>query len=300
MLKNDNIIEEKINELNQLLIEINDKIEKKITEFSKDILGKEIEHIKFGKGIVVQQKNSIIEIQFDKDLVKKFRIPDIFINGFVKVDVVYQSQIGEIEKLINERNKISTEIVEKQNELNNLINNKKIDVNFNICLEARECIKKGYIDVDDDIEFRTIRDVTDLFNKHYSGFQRSWIKINNDWETVAACYQMTSNSDRNIYRNVLAEDGNCFYYLIDEESDVKKEEVVRGIIEHEMKFTYLFLKYPNMAGYKFFGIFEKNREAMEKSIKDKEYKVVYKKIGDKLDLTQFFYTTTIDSKKKEK
>ena len=55
-----------------------------------------------------------------------------------------------------------------------------------------------------------------------------------------------------------------------------------------MQTTYLFLKYPDSTGYKFVGVFEKDIQAMEKSIEDKEYKVVYKKIDDKLELTQFF------------
>lgn len=158
----------------------------------------------------------------------------------------------------------------------------------NFCKEAKQCVEQGYISINDNVEFRTIRDVTDLFNKHYRGFQRSWIKIDSDWQRVASCYQMPNVSDRNIYRNILTPDGKCFYYLINEDSNVKKEEVVKGIINHEMKVTFLFLKYPNSKGYKFVGIFEKDIKAMEKSIADKEYKVVYKKIDDKLDLTQFF------------
>lgn len=55
-----------------------------------------------------------------------------------------------------------------------------------------------------------------------------------------------------------------------------------------MKITFLFLKFPNANGYKFVGVFEKDIEAMKKSIENKEYKVIYKKIDDKLDLTQFF------------
>ncbi len=68
----------------------------------------------------------------------------------------------------------------------------------------------------------------------------------------------------------------------------KKEKAVMGIINHNMKITYLFLKYPNSAGYRFVGVFKKDVEAIKKSIKDKQYKVVYSKIDDKLDLKQFF------------
>ena len=131
--------------------------------------------------------------------------------------------------------------------------------------------------------------ISDLFNKNYVGFQRSWIKIDNDWKKVASCFQIDRLSDRNIYSNFLSPDGNYFYYIINEESDTKKEETVNGIINHEMEITYLFLKYPD-SGYKFYGIFKKDIDAMKKSIENKEYRVIYKKIESKLDLTQFFNT----------
>ena len=54
-----------------------------------------------------------------------------------------------------------------------------------------------------------------------------------------------------------------------------------------MVITYLFQKYPD-TGYKFYGVFKKDVETMKKSIEDKQYKVVYKKIDNELDLTQFF------------
>lgn len=182
------------------------------------------------------------------------------------------------------------EIEDKINQLNNdlFIVNNKIESKDIFCKEAKQCVEQGYICVDDNVEFKTIRDVSDLFNKHYNGFQRSWIKVDSDWQRVASCYQMSSTSDRNIYKNILTADGNYFYYLINEDSDVKKEEAVNGIIKHEMKITFLFLKYPNATGYKFVGVFEKDIDAMKKSIENMEYKVVYKKVDDKLDLTQFF------------
>lgn len=99
---------------------------------------------------------------------------------------------------------------------------------------------------------------------------------------------MPSASDKNMYKNVLTEDGQYFYYLINEASDSKKEEAVRGIINHEMKITFLFLKYPETSGYKFVGVFEKDVEAMKKSIKTKEYKVIYKRKDTMLNLKQFF------------
>lgn len=162
-----------------------------------------------------------------------------------------------------------------------------MDNKFVACSEAEYCINKGFIDVNDDVQFKTIRDVSDLFNKQYSGFQRSWIKVYDDWKIVASCYQMPEN---NLYTNMLSVDGNRFCYSLKEDNDVKKEETVKGIIEHEMETTYLFLKYPNSKGYKFVGIFEKDIDAMKESIATKKYMVIYKKKedGNRLYLNQFF------------
>lgn len=154
-----------------------------------------------------------------------------------------------------------------------------------VCKEAQYCINNGFIDVSDNVEFKTIRDVSDLFNKNYQGFQRSWIKIYDDWEIVASCYQMPEN---NLYENMLSADGEYFCYSLKENNAQKRIEIVNGIIKHEMQITYLFLKYPEAAGYKFVGIFKKDEEAMKKSIKDEKPMVVYKKTSDRLSLKAFF------------
>mgnify|MGYP006958027243 CR=1 FL=1 len=286
-MENKENIEEKINELYVDLENIERKIDKIINSICDNFLGKEIEHKSFKKGIVIGCKNAIIEIQFNEDVVKKFKIPDAFINKFLTTDKVHQEIMEQLKKLNEEKDQIDKEINIKKKILDEMISGKKIVSNNIICKEAKICIEKGNISVDDDIEFRTIRDVAELFNKHYEGYQRSWVKIDDDWQRIVGCFQMSSVSDRNIYRNILTDDENCFYYLINADTNAKKEEAVNGIINHEMVITYLFLKYPD-TGYKFYGVFKKDIEAMKKSIEDKEYKVVYKKIDDELDLTQFF------------
>lgn len=281
------VLEEKINELIVFLDELSGEIEKCLNKIGNDVLEKIVEHKTFGKGKVKQFENDIIQVEFKNNVIKKFKIPDVFVNKFIVTDKIKQENIDNIEKLKLQKENTIKEIDSNKKILDELINKPKIDSQSILCNDAKKCIEQGYISVDDDVEFRTIRDVSDLFNKNYVGFQRSWIKIDDDWQRVANCFQIERISDRNIYSNVLSADGNCFYYLINEESDSKKEEAVRGIINHEMKKIYLFLKYPD-SGYKFYGVFEKDIEAMEKSIKSKEYKVTYKKIGNKLDLTQFF------------
>lgn len=286
-MENKEKLEEKIDELTASLDKITQKIEEYTNNIGKAILGQAIEHKSFGKGEVKHFENEIIQVQFKDNIIKKFKIPDVFVNKFIVTDKIQQEHIDSIISLTKQKDNITKEITENQKILEEIVNGKKVDSQSILCKEAKQCVEQGYISIDDDVEFRTIRDVSDLFNKHYEGFQRSWIKLDSDWQRVAGCFQIYRASDRNVYSNVLSEDGNCFYYLINEESDVKKEEAVNGIINHEMKITYLFLKYPD-TGYKFYGIFEKDIDTMKKFIADKEYKVVYKKIGDKLDLTQFF------------
>ena len=40
-----------------------------------------------------------------------------------------------------------------------------MDNKFVVCSEAEYCINKGFIDVNDDVQFKTIRDVSDLFKR---------------------------------------------------------------------------------------------------------------------------------------
>ena len=287
-MENKENIEERINELNVELKDIENKTNEKVKDIVNNYLNKEIEHKSLGKGLVIDSENNIIQVKFKNDVVKKFKIPDAFINKFLIANKANQEMIDRLEKLNEEKGNIQEEIESNSKILDEIINGKKININNTTCKEAKICIEQGYISVDDDIEFKTIRDVSDLFNKNYKGLQKSWIKVDSDWQRVASCYQMTSESDRNIYRNILTADGKYFYYLINEENDSKKEDAVNGIINHEMKITYLFLKYPESSGYKFVGVFEKDIDAMKKSIEDKEYKVVYKKISDRLELKQFF------------
>ena len=207
-----------------------------------------------------------------------------------ELDIALEDNIAKTNEGIN---KICDKCLGKEIEQNinlseKMKTNEKIDYDYTTCKEAKECIEKGYISIDDNVEFKTIRDVSDLFNKNYKGFQKSWIKIDDNWQRVACCYKMPGASYKNLYKNILTAGGEYFYYLINESSDSKKEEAVLGIINHEMKMTFLFLKYPEASGYKFVGVFEKDVEAMKKSIENKEYKVVYKRTFTMLDLKQFF------------
>ena len=285
-MENKNIITEKIKKLNTTLEALNKKIEEKIKNIAKAYLGKEVEHKTLGKGTVIETENSIIYIEFKDKSIKKFKIPDSFINKFLIANDINLDKMNNIVKKKKKKEQLNQEILTTQIALDELKNGKKIDLSNITCKKAKQCIEKGYISVEDDIEFRTIRDVSDLFNKNYKGTQKSWIPVDSDWQRVASCYQMESSTERNIYSNIL--EGNSFYYLINAESDSEKEKAVQGIIDNNMQITYLFLKYPNSNGYKFYGVFEKDIEAMEKSIKNKKYKVVYKKVDNKLDLKQFF------------
>lgn len=281
-------IEELITALNKNLNITDNEIKEIKTEIADSLFGLEIEHKVFGKGKILSENNSIIEVEFNDKLIKKFKIPDAIVNKFIILDGNIQEKIDKLIYLNNKKTDILTKLSTYKKNLDELNNIRKFESDSIICKEARQCVEQGYISIDDKVEFRTIRDVSDLFNKNYTGFQRSWIKVDSDWQRVASCFQMTSASDRNIYKNVLTADGSCFYFYVDEDSDVKKENAVIGCINHEMKITFLFLKFPNANGYKFVGVFEKDIEAMKKSIENKEYKVIYKKIDDKLDLTQFF------------
>lgn len=150
-----------------------------------------------------------------------------------------------------------------------------------VCNEAKYYLEKGNINIKDTIEFKTIRDVTDLFHKNYEGYMRSWINVSEDWSIVASCYHYQAQ----IYDNFYNIGDDCFYYKIRNENDTKKKEFLEDFIyRNNMKTTYLFYKFQNSKTYKFIGVFEKDIDEMKRYMEIGEYRIIYKKVRDELKL----------------
>ncbi len=100
---NDKIINLK-KQLNEINLKINDKLNQKI-------VGMVIEHKKFGKGIIIKQKDNTIITKFDTEE-KKLQIPFVFINNIVVCDnkEIVQN-MKEIDDLLKEKTEIEHLII---------------------------------------------------------------------------------------------------------------------------------------------------------------------------------------------
>ena len=104
IMEDKKILEEKINELTVFLDEISTKIDEYINSIGNDILGNVVEHKIFGKGKVNHLENNIIQVEFKNNVIKKFQIPDVFINKFIVTDKIQQENLDNIASLKNQKN----------------------------------------------------------------------------------------------------------------------------------------------------------------------------------------------------
>ena len=102
-MDNKQSINEKLNELHTTLEDLNNRIKEGISSIAKAYLGKEIEHKTLGKGKVIDTEKSIIYIEFKDKSVKKFKIPDSFINNFLIADDINLNKMNNIVNLAEEK-----------------------------------------------------------------------------------------------------------------------------------------------------------------------------------------------------
>lgn len=149
-------------------------------------------------------------------------------------------------------------------------------------------INKGYIEFKDDVKFRTIFEITNLFNKNYKGYQRGDFKTGFDNEIVWCPTLYLENGDERKYKNNnwinrISEDHSYIYERKKENND----EAVEYALENENQFIrFVFPRYKDPSGelmYKYRGKF-----VLDKELTKKEQCKVWKKIGDKIDLTKYF------------
>lgn len=153
-------------------------------------------------------------------------------------------------------------------------------------------IQKGFIELKDNAGFRTVQEVSELFNKGYKKSQKAYFKVNDDWSESVSCCKLKIDEDdecKNIkFLNEITSDG--MYIYESEKGDNAENFAVAGFNEKNQK-RYMFAKYRDYSGsimYKFRGVFILDIDKTEKSIEKKEYKRVWKKISDKIDISKYF------------
>lgn len=123
MEKTNHIKEEK-EIANKELIKINQKIENKM---QMNIINVEVNHIKFGKGLVTNFSNQILKVEFKGFGTKKLKYPEAFINNFLTCDnTQINEQTKELAQLYSEKTNLENKVLQLENELCKIKNEKVI------------------------------------------------------------------------------------------------------------------------------------------------------------------------------
>ena len=191
----------------------------------------------------------------------------------VTKDIDYiNNRVGEVIELVRERiNKMGSKF-EPWNE------------NYRL---PQYYIDIGYIDAEDDVKFRTIQEVSELFNKGYKGTQKAWFSDKSDSNIRIWCPKVKVNGvDYKVpYSNEFNEDTTVIY----ESSLENNKEFMYNILEGKEKdltIRYVFTYYKDSSGmnmYRFKGIFE-----VDKDDTVKEKKRDWRKVGNRVELKQYF------------
>ena len=186
---------------------------------------------------------------------------------------------------INRRIDEIIQIIEKRiNELEKSQSLQKWEVTYK---QPEYYINKGYIDSKDRPAFKTIQEVSELFNKGYKGTQKCWFRDLPESKTTIWCPKLKFDStDKGKYDNYISSDGKIIY---ESNPQVKENVFIKGVIKmYNEGFIkrYVFLKFKDSSGrnmYRFKGVFKLD---LEKSKKEK--KAVYVKSNSIIKLDKYF------------
>ena len=106
--------------LNKELIDLNQEIENKC---KINIINMEVNHTKFGKGIVVNFYDKKLEVDFKELGIKKFNYPDAFIKNFLTCDnTQINEQTKELIQLYAEKANLENKILKIESKIDKLEN----------------------------------------------------------------------------------------------------------------------------------------------------------------------------------
>lgn len=216
---------------------------------------------------------------------------------------VIQNKIDHLEEIISVKNRphrinvVNKSIEEINIQIDKIVDfiKKKINklgdnfVPWRVTYEKPDYyIKKGCLDEKDKPAFRTIQEVSELFNKGYKGMQRSWFRDKPNSKVTIWCPKLKfDSSDKGKWDNFITPDGEV---ISESDPRVNKKEYVQGAINLYNKGLterYVFLKFRDSSGrnmYRFKGVFELDIE----KTKEKEKTIWVKKKKSSIDLKQYF------------
>lgn len=146
-------------------------------------------------------------------------------------------------------------------------------------------INKGNIDIYDDVKFKTIQDVSELFNKGYRGMQLAYFKVNEN--TFVWCPKLRLNDTdfkKSRYINEISDDGKYIY----ESSLVDNDRFVNDVINSN-EVRYIFPKYMDECGqfmYRYAGIYKLDKKSMKRLGLKK--RVWVRDYNNNIDISKYF------------
>ena len=155
----------------------------------------------------------------------------------------------------------------------------------NVYNTADEFVKKQSIEKNDNAKFRTLQDVSELFNKGYHGNQLAYFNVSKEDNEYAWCPKLKLNEDdfkNNLYENEISDDGVYIF----ESSKEKNDKFVLDVLKTNEK-RFVFAKYRDETGdfsYKFLGVYILDRNKTMNLNKRS-----WKKIDSKISLNKYFY-----------
>lgn len=229
----ENQIKKEIEILNKELVEICKEIEDKS---SVNIINEQVNHTKFGKGVVINLSNNIIEVEFDKIGAKKFNYPEVFIKKFLSTENVQINENAiEVTELYTRKSNLENKILQVEDEIHKLENTNKVK-EIKYSNDISKCMLavltgQSYID---DIELNLYYDKVKngCSNYGYLGLYRdkSIVAIGKIENIVKACY-----IDEKLYCESV--------YSAFAVTENQKERIVKAILNGMEKYGWDNLKY---------------------------------------------------------
>lgn len=185
---------------------------------------------------------------------------------------------------IEEINKRIDDIVEKINDRILELGDRFVPW-VNVYNTADEFVKKQSIEKNDNAKFRTLQDVSELFNKGYHGNQLAYFNVSKEDNEYAWCPKLKLNEDdfkNNLYENEISDDG---VYIFESSKEKNDKFVLDALKTNEKRFV--FAKYKDETGdfsYKFLGVYILDRNKTMNLNKRS-----WKKIDSKISLNKYFY-----------
>ncbi|MFP4401959.1 MAG: AbaSI family restriction endonuclease [Candidatus Nanoarchaeia archaeon] len=211
-----------------------------------------------------------------------------------------QKQLEEVISVKNEPYRIQIEgmgpdEVDKQiDKIVEIIKNKINEKEKNYLLQKWELIHKepkffkdkGVLKTEDKPAFRTIQKVSELFNKGYNGKQQCWFRDKPKSKITIWCPKLKfETSDKGKYDNFIDPNSETIYEFNPNQSIETNVQGTRNLYSEGFTKRYVFPKFKDFSGksmYRFKGVYELNLEKTEEL-----GKVVWEKIGDEIDLTEY-------------